>query len=282
MIKIGDFSQLSRVPVKTLRYYDEIGLLKPAIVDRFTSYRYYTLDQLPRLNRILAFKEFGLSLEQIAALLNENLSLEQIRGMLRLKQAEVQQHIHTEQERLTRIEARIRRIEQEGQMPTQEATVRQVAQQKVISYREVVPDVPAISNLIMKVADAGYGSGLQSTGNMMAIYHHKEVQTSDWDTEVAIPVADDYEGDIQIDEQRKMTTRVIPAYDAVASLIHHGNYYNIEETYMALTKWILESGYNILVPAVEIYLRTAGETNNPEEYLTEVQFVVEKVAQPVR
>ena len=65
MLKIGDFSKLSQVPVKTLRYYDEIGLLKPVQVDRFTSYRYYSFEQLRRLNRILALKDLGLSLEQI-------------------------------------------------------------------------------------------------------------------------------------------------------------------------------------------------------------------------
>ena len=79
MFKIGDFSKLSQVPVKTLRYYDEIGLLKPAKVDRFTSYRQYSADQLPRLNRILALKDLGLSLAQIAQLLDGDLPPEQIR-----------------------------------------------------------------------------------------------------------------------------------------------------------------------------------------------------------
>jgi len=90
MFKIGEFSKLSQVTVKTLRYYDEIGLLKPAKVDRFTSYRYYSADQLPRLNRILALKDLGLSLAQVAQLLDGDLPPAQIRGMLRLKQAELQ------------------------------------------------------------------------------------------------------------------------------------------------------------------------------------------------
>jgi DNA-binding transcriptional MerR regulator len=66
MIKIGDFSKLSQATVKALRLYDEMGLLKPARVDNFTGYRYYSADQLPRLNRILALKDLGFSLEQIA------------------------------------------------------------------------------------------------------------------------------------------------------------------------------------------------------------------------
>ena len=69
MIKIGDFSRLSQVPISTLRYYDEVGLLRPATVDETSGYRFYTLEQLPLLNRILALKWLGLSLDQIAQLL---------------------------------------------------------------------------------------------------------------------------------------------------------------------------------------------------------------------
>ena len=68
MFNIGDFSKLGFVTVKTLRHYDEIGLLKPVKVDRFTGYRYYSADQLPRLNYIAALKNLGLSLEEVATL----------------------------------------------------------------------------------------------------------------------------------------------------------------------------------------------------------------------
>ena len=100
MFKIGEFSKLSHVTVKTLRYYDQIGLLTPAEVDRWTSYRYYSASQLPRLNRILALKDLGLSLDQIARLLDDDLPLDQIRGMLRLKQVELQEQLEEEQTRL--------------------------------------------------------------------------------------------------------------------------------------------------------------------------------------
>src|SRR5262245_65829749 len=116
MLRIGDFSKLAQVPVPTLRYYDRLGLLKPAQVDKFTDYRYYTVEQLPRLNRILALKDLGFSLEQIERLLDEDLSLEQLRGMLKMKQAEVEQHLAEEHERLARIAARLRQIEREGSM----------------------------------------------------------------------------------------------------------------------------------------------------------------------
>jgi DNA-binding transcriptional MerR regulator len=66
MFKIGDFSKISQVSIRSLRHYDEIGLFKPAHTDPFTGYRYYSADQLPRLNRIIALRTLGLSLEEIA------------------------------------------------------------------------------------------------------------------------------------------------------------------------------------------------------------------------
>lgn len=85
MIKIGDFSKLAHVTVKTLHHYGEMGLLQPARIDRFNGYRFYTLEQLPRLNRILALKDLGFSLEQVAQLIDENLTVVEMRGMLRMK-----------------------------------------------------------------------------------------------------------------------------------------------------------------------------------------------------
>ncbi len=87
MIKIGELSKLAQVPIATLRYYDQVGLLKPIQVDDFTGYRYYSVNQLPRLNRILALKGLGFTLEQIAGALDEGLAVEQMRGMLRLRHA---------------------------------------------------------------------------------------------------------------------------------------------------------------------------------------------------
>ena len=112
MFKIGEFSKFSQVPVKTLRYYDEIDLLKPVEVDQHTGYRYYSAEQLYRLNRILALKDLGLSLAQIGELLDGDLPAEQMRGMLRLKQAEVQGRVKEEQARLARVEWRLRQIEE--------------------------------------------------------------------------------------------------------------------------------------------------------------------------
>src|SRR5512142_3074554 len=113
MIKIGDFARLSQVSIVALRYYDEMDLLKPVKVDPFTSYRFYSADQLPRLNRILALKDLGFSLEQIKLMLAEGWSLEQLRGMLRMQRTEVERRLSDDRDRLSRIEARLRQIELE-------------------------------------------------------------------------------------------------------------------------------------------------------------------------
>src|SRR5690349_6063348 len=114
MFKIGDFSRISQVPVTALRYYDEVGLLKPAQIDKWTGYRYYSASQLPRLNRILALRDLGFSLDQIADLLDNEVPAAEIRGMLRLRQAEMQERMEEERARLVRVETRLKQIEMEG------------------------------------------------------------------------------------------------------------------------------------------------------------------------
>ena len=73
MFRIGEFAQIAQVSGRQLRFYDQLGLLRPAHIDQQTGYRYYTIRQLPRLNSILALKELGLSLEQIGPLLENEI-----------------------------------------------------------------------------------------------------------------------------------------------------------------------------------------------------------------
>ena len=114
MFKIGDFSRIAHVSIKTLRHYAHEELLEPVWIDRFTGYRYYSLEQLPRLNRILALKDLGFSLEQIRQMMNNQLTSDQLRGMLDQKRHDLMQHLQEEQQRLSRVEKRLEQIEKEG------------------------------------------------------------------------------------------------------------------------------------------------------------------------
>ena len=82
-----------------LRHYDQMGLLKPSQTDEWTGYRYYTIEQLARLHRIIALKGLGFSLEQVADLLNrgETVPALELRGMLKLRQAEITRELQEKQ-----------------------------------------------------------------------------------------------------------------------------------------------------------------------------------------
>lgn len=96
MLKIGEFSTIARVSDVLLRHYDQLDLFKPAYVDPDSGYRYYTIDQLPDLNRILALRDLGFSLEQVGRLVSDNISAEEVQGMLKLKRAQIEQLVSEE------------------------------------------------------------------------------------------------------------------------------------------------------------------------------------------
>src|ERR1700743_1082656 len=184
MLKIGDFSSLSQVSIKTLRYYDERGLLSPVHVDPETGYRYYSASQLSQLHRILALKDFGFSLEQIAKCLEEKVTGEQMRGMLLLRQAEQQARVEEERDRLSRLQSRIRLIEQETLM-SQEVVLKQLPKQWVASVRETIANYPSVGQLYPKVF-AGVGPGVLGQAPCFAMWHDPEFRESSVDGEAGI------------------------------------------------------------------------------------------------
>src|SRR5688572_28513677 len=111
MFKIGEFSKIAQVSGRLLRYYDEIGLLKPQHIDKWTGYRYYTANQLPRLNRILALKELGLSLDQIQQLLDEDIGTDEIRKLYLERKAQLEQSLRDELVRLQQVQLRLNQLD---------------------------------------------------------------------------------------------------------------------------------------------------------------------------
>ena len=270
MFKIGQFSKLSQVPVKTLRYYDEIGLLKPAKVDRFTSYRYYSANQLPRLNRILALKDLGLSLTQVAQLLDGDLPSEQIRGMLRLKQVEAQQKVEEERARLAGVEWRLKQIEQEGAMSTQEVVLKKVPAMTVASVRDVVPTYADMGQQYEEIFTHLGQHMANPAGPPLALYYDKEYRERDIDVESAVPVP----GSVPSGDRVKV--RELPAVEQMVCLVHKGSYDTMGEAYSRLLGWIEANDYRISGPNREVYVKGPGPDHEPSDYVTELQFPVEK------
>ncbi|HEX4018827.1 MAG TPA: helix-turn-helix domain-containing protein, partial [Frankiaceae bacterium] len=111
MLNIGQFARLGHVSPRMLRHYDEIGLLRPDRVNPANGYRLYGVHQLRRLHRLLALRDLGFTLEQVRDVLDEDPPTEQVRGMLRMRRAQIEQDVAEHQARLRRIEAHLRALE---------------------------------------------------------------------------------------------------------------------------------------------------------------------------
>lgn len=115
-MSIGEFARLAGVSVRMLRHYDAIGLLRPARVDEFTGYRFYTAEQLDRANGLVALKDLGFGLDEVASLLAEDDGSQRLIAMLRTRRDELLAQIATDQQRVTHVEARLRLIDKEDAM----------------------------------------------------------------------------------------------------------------------------------------------------------------------
>lgn len=268
MFPIGKFSRISRLSVKTLRYYDQIGLLKASRVDPATGYRYYDLGQLARLNRILALKDLGLTLEQTAAMLDKGLTAEQLRTMLRRKRAELTQQARQAEDRLARVDARLRQIEMEGKMPEYEITIKELPPMKVASVRGIIPTYPQQGQLWQTLEKEMKRQGVKGSGPCFTRYLDAEYRDHDIHAEVCAPITGDCAG------SGSMKVQELPG-GTLAVTVHHGPFNALGNAYGALLKWIEENGYRITGPEREIYLKTGSPVRQDDPgYVTEIQFPV--------
>lgn len=277
MIKIGEFSKLVQVSVPTLRYYDQVGLLKPVAVDRVTGYRYYSASQLPRLHRILALKGLGFSLEQIGAVLDEGLSPEQMRGMLRLRHAQISQELAEVQNQLQEVEVRLEQIEREEQLSAYDVILKPVEPLLVALVRTILPDHSAVGSLFGEVYEAivphvaeALGPRPGEGGQTLVLWYDQEHKESDVDGAAAFMLR------CRVPEKGRMQVQELPAA-LMASTIHHGSYTTIGQAHEAVLRWIEANQYRIVGPdrEINIYNRPPIRRDDPT-YVTEIQYPVEK------
>ncbi len=268
MLRIGDFSRLSRVTVKTLRYYDEIGLLKPVRVDEFTGYRYYSAEQLPRLYRIVILKGLGLTLDEITDLIDNDLPVDNIVRLLHVKQAEIRERLGEDERRLAQVEEWLDEIKKEGVMPDTSVILKKIDSQTIASVRDVISSYAAVGELWDEICSYLIKQRAQFAGPPVAIYYDPEYRERDVDVEAAVPII----GTIAATDRIK--TRTLPAEGRVACLIHRGPYEKMSESYRALMAWAEKNGYQIAGPNREVYLEGPGEGRRPADYVTEIQVPV--------
>ena len=272
MIKIGDFARLSQVSVVTLRYYDEMGLLKPVKVDSFTGYRFYSVEQLPLLNRILALKDLGFSLDQIKLMLADGLTLEQLRGMLTMQRNEVEKRLVDDQNRLVRIEARLRQIEMEDKMPKYDVVIKTVPAMRVAARRVTIPTNDQVPQYLgpayTEVYDYIRKQGIREDGQCMTLWHSPADVYANEDAEAMVVVDRGLPGTDHVKVYELPPTQV-------AAVVHHGDFEEFTQGHAALLEWIDANGYRIVGPYREIYIK--HEKNNLSDTITEIQFPVERV-----
>ena len=286
MLKIGDFSQLGQVSVRTLHHYDERGLLKPARIDDWTGYRFYSVEQLPRLNRILALKDLGFSLDQIGRLVDDDVPAEQLRGMLALKQAEIERQLTAGRTRLLRVEARLRQIEQEGEPSPYEIVLKKTSPLTIASTRTTVPtveDMPALRcDLYDELYEALERRGVEPGTPEFALYHTVEYLERDIDMEAAVAV-DGPRGAGPEGGGDRPAFRELPAVPEMASVVHEGSAWEIPRAITALFGWIGANGYATAGPYRELHLYGRendlfrADSANVDSLLVEIQVPVRAV-----
>jgi len=266
VLKIGDFSRLAHLSVKTLRHYAEMGLIKPAWTDRFTGYRYYSLDQLPRLNRILALKDLGFSLDQIGDLLDEDLSLEQMRGMLRQKQAELEARLLAEKNRLDMVAARLQQIEQEGSLAGADVVLKHIEPLPVAVLREVAPSVERLPAFIQRLGERLDRSlaqaNLHPTGPWLALYPEPEYRERNILVELGVVVPG--EALRKAAGGQGFELRLLPSVEQMACLVHAGPPESLAQAHTSLYAWLDLHRYRPAGAPRELYLRDdAGQPADP-------------------
>lgn len=267
MFAIGEFARHGRVSVRMLRHYDAIGLLEPACVDPATGYRLYEAGQLSRLNRIVALKDLGFTLRQVASILGDHVSTAELRGMLRLRQAELEEQLATDGARLAQVEARLQAIESEA-AESAPVAVKRIEAVRVAELTGTADGyepqfiTPVIQPLYRELPRRLCQAGIAVTGPGVAYYEDAREGTGCITVHAALPVADRPAGRQDFDV---VDLSEIPA---AVTLIHHGSMDKVLPSIQALARWIDANEYQALGYARELTLKL-GDV--PDDWVTELQ-----------
>jgi predicted transcriptional regulator YdeE/DNA-binding transcriptional MerR regulator len=239
-----------------LRYYDQFGLLKPAHIDRFNGYRYYSLEQLPQLFRILALKDLDFSLEQIQELLRQGLPGETLHVMLANKAAELRQRVTSEQARLYRVENHLNQLARSSSDQTFPVVLKSAPDYLIASVRDRLPSIDVLPgwqsvqlNAVHSQLEKG---GLFSKGPDLLIYHQDEFREVDLDVEVGTIICEAGRGAEKGLPDETIQTRILPGAKEIATTIHTDRVGPPSEVYASLARWTQSNGFRPIGPWREL------------------------------
>jgi DNA-binding transcriptional MerR regulator len=256
--------------VKTLHHYDDVGLLRPAWVDRENGYRFYRAAQVTQVRCIRNLRALGFSLDQIAEVLDDHATSQSLLGVLHAKRQELEQLARETDDRLTQLDTWLKQIEQEATMPTLAAVVKKVDSQLVASKRERITCSDRLGEMFADVEAHVTRHGGRIVGPGTFISYDTEYQDGGSDMETFFAIA------TPVPEVEDIRVYELPGVPAMASLIYQGLHdAACEEARQSLATWIEEHGYRMNGPDRLVFL----ECDDPEQpAVIEFKYPVEKVA----
>lgn len=265
MFRIGEFSKLTQVSIRMLRYYDEVGILKPAEIDKWTGYRMYSVEQIPILNRIIYLRDSGFNISEIAIALNKSdnkLLLEQ----LDKKYAEIIQTIHSQEEKLRKIDIAKKEILNEKNKMCYNVSIKAIPSYQVLSLRRVIPNYYAEESLWRELSVFADENQVQISNKTFSIYYDMEYKETDVDVELCVPVK---KIGMSIKDFIYQNTEQIPI---MACTMVYGDFSNIAGAYKAFAKWLQKNSQYQMFGATRqiVHLGPWNETNS-KNYLIEIQ-----------
>ncbi|MBM3620892.1 MAG: MerR family transcriptional regulator [Alphaproteobacteria bacterium] len=269
MFRIGEFSQIARVSARLLRYYDGLGLLHPQRIDPQTGYRFYSATQLPRLNRILALKDLGLALDQIARFVDDDISTDEIRRMLALKKAEVEAELREGEDRLRRIEARLRQIDEGDGGRAFDVLVKPVAAQPFLAIRSqfagMDPVIATLREVSARVPEA--------PRDKLIVLAHSDFDDERLDLEIGFSLTRAINRRVSLADGRALSLRELPAVPSMAAVVRRDTDLDGHRAFGALGQWIEANGFSICGPCREVFLEPPFQGG---DVVVEIQFPVER------
>ncbi len=270
MFKIGEFSKLTQVSIRMLRYYDEIGILKPAEIDRFSSYRLYSIEQIPKVNKIIFLRDLGFSIAEISTAINkwdDNF----IANELQQKQKEIMDMIEAERDKLSKIEIAMEDIKKEKIHINYSVSIKNIPSYKVLSLRKVVPNYYSEGDMWIEMSNFAKENNISISDNTFSIYHDTEYKEKEVDIELCAVVEKFRE------DKGGFIYRHTEGVPLMASTMVYGDFKNIGKAYLSFGNWLQEhKKYKMTGESRQIVHRGPWNEENPKDYLIEIQIALEE------
>lgn len=270
MLKIEEFSKLSRVSVRMLRHYDEKGLLTPSEIDRMTGYRYYSEEQLPIIYRIAALKEMGFSLSAIGEIMTHYDDREKLDAYLDQREMELCALREDTTRKLRLLRTARERLRKDENM-NYNVTIRTLPQRYAACVHMTIPCYEREGMLwqILHQETDAMGLTLDDPCYRSATFLDGEFKETEVEVEIQQTVKGCYP------DTEHVQFRTLPPV-TVASCVFQGSYDLTVEVNAAIASWIAGNDYECIGPMFNIYHVSPAETQNPEELVTEVCYPVRK------